>query len=651
MKAFVGHSFEEKDKQLVDKIIKFLESTGIKCQTGERAQNKSVAEKVKRMILEDEIFIGIFTRDKEIVSKKGKFKSLFPSNSKEKFYTTSNWVIQESGYAIGKDRELIFLVESGIYKFPELQGDLEILYFHRESLEETFLKLNEIVDFIKSKKIKGIPSETREGVEDLEKQESEKQKEKVKGEMKDKREETFDKLHNALFKEEDPSKAQEIYYKELRPSLQDNERPMWEAIVLRISHNLGDAGAFDKLIKCTEENSNNADVIWQLAIRYRDMREYQKAKDTFLTAKALYDINKEEDKVNIMGCYKQAGLCLAFDGKYDDAIQLLSEALYDDGLMKFKAKTLAGLAKIAKIKNDSESFFIYGEGSLNIDPSNTELRFDLAYRYSQGDHNKLSLLHYKKLTDTKKSPSGLNNLGVQYTTLKLPAKSIDSYFKAAGYNETLSMANIAQGYLNEGFIKDAEREIKRANELSKEGLDVHGSVGNAKNRVEKILGEEDGREKEILIDAERERDFRARYSESFYCKRNIVKEKIEGIWETPWGGANLVFDSKTPSFKIDEKKRVKLGALGSILRGHLSSGEERYKTEIIKIEGESTKMSGRYKVEIEDIFEYKHISPVKKKVYEADGLMIISEDFKTIYVMEKDKEEKLNIRRWKKKEV
>ncbi len=47
MKAFVGHSFDEKNSLIVNKIIKFLESTGIKCETGEKAQNKSIAEKVK----------------------------------------------------------------------------------------------------------------------------------------------------------------------------------------------------------------------------------------------------------------------------------------------------------------------------------------------------------------------------------------------------------------------------------------------------------------------------------------------------------------------------------------------------------------------------------------------------------------------------
>lgn len=80
MKAFVGHSFDEKNSLIVDKIIKFLESTGITCETGEKAQNKSIADKVKERILNNDVFVGIFTCDQEFVIKKGLFKE-------EKVYT------------------------------------------------------------------------------------------------------------------------------------------------------------------------------------------------------------------------------------------------------------------------------------------------------------------------------------------------------------------------------------------------------------------------------------------------------------------------------------------------------------------------------------------------------------------------------------
>jgi len=64
MKAFVGHSFVEEDSKLVDKIIKFLESAGLTYLNGEKAQNSSIAKKVKERIEDSDIFVGIFTCDK-----------------------------------------------------------------------------------------------------------------------------------------------------------------------------------------------------------------------------------------------------------------------------------------------------------------------------------------------------------------------------------------------------------------------------------------------------------------------------------------------------------------------------------------------------------------------------------------------------------
>jgi hypothetical protein len=60
-------------------------------------------------------------------------------------------------------------------------------------------------------------------------------------------------------------------------------------------------------------------------------------------------------------------------------------------------------------------------------------------------------------------------------------------------------------------------------------------------------------------------------------------------------------------------------------------------------------LSARYEVKVEDLIEYQTIAPERKTVYEASGYMVVNEDYKTIDVMEKAKDDKLNIRSWKKK--
>jgi len=40
-------------------------------------------------------------------------------------------------------------VEKGIVNFPELQGDMEVIYFDKNSIEEQYIKLNQMLDGIK----------------------------------------------------------------------------------------------------------------------------------------------------------------------------------------------------------------------------------------------------------------------------------------------------------------------------------------------------------------------------------------------------------------------------------------------------------------------------------------------------------------------
>jgi len=639
MKAFVGHSFDEKDNQVIDKTIKMLKSLEIECETGEKAQNKSIAEKVKDKISKNDIFVGIFTCDKKV--KDAKWFSKSP-----KYYTTSNWVIQESGYALGKDKEIIFLVEHGTYKFPELQGDLELIYFHRDSLEKDIsLKLNEMVSSIKSRKTKGISAGKFEIVENLEMEKTKKREEEVKTEIEDERQELFLKFLNTVFKEKDINKAKNIYYNELEKTLLDEEKPIWKARFFTYLYKIGDQDAHSELLKHIDVNKFNPKVVLELAFMYEDMKEYDKAKNEYLGVAKLYNIEKGNDKEDYVFCYKKASLCLARSGKYDEAINLLSNLLYNINLEKVKGKVLEGLAEIAKICEDFDKFFIYAEGALDNNPFNTDLRFSLAYQYSEKGHHKISLLHYKKLTDATTSSNGLNNLGVQYGTLELPAKSIKNYLVSAENKVTLALANLADRYLNEGFIKNAEEMIQRANNLAKEGIEVHLNVGEANNRLKKILENEDSKEKEILKEAEKEREFRIRYSESFYCFSYIVKEKFEGSWLTPWGEVDFSFDKITNSFRASKEITVEKSQLGSILEGKIIPEKGPPIIRKVSIKGNVEKMSGRYTINIREQTEKDYFP---SNIYNASGYMIINNDYMSLDVMEKTENDDIRFHKWTK---
>jgi tetratricopeptide (TPR) repeat protein len=625
MKIFIGHSFDDKDDTVIGKFLEFFKSRDdIEVITGERVQNKSIAGKVQDKIGESDVFAGIFTCDKKIDTAKGIF-------SREKAYTTSNWVIQESGFALGRDKPLILIVEEGIYKFPELQGDLELIYFTRNDLEQPFVKLNQVIDSTLGKAKTLVTGgvydrpESPEGKE--EKQEGKRETPTPIGE-----EDAFGKYWKAL-DTKDPATVRKAYETDLVPALSsEDDKLVWKGFTLRMAHSFGDSAAFGELVELAEKNKDKAEVVEQLAIRLKHMGEYGKAKDKYLEVKDIYDITNESAKVSIVNCYVEASQCIALQGEYDEAISLLSKRLREGEFSGQRAQILKGLADIAEDNMDMERFFIYAEGCLDMDPTYTDLRFNLAYRYSAAGQHRISLLHYKKLTDAVEEPMGLNNLGAQYEKVDLKGKSINSYCKAADRRVTLAMANLANRYLDQGFVEDASKMIKRANDLSKADVEVHGNVGYAKNRLDSISKEENDKERELLMDAENERRFRVRYAESYLTDKTIRPNHFGGTWETQCGDLEIFFSPDENTIRAEKQTEV-----------------SAIKTRLVSIEGAIKNLSGTYSIKIVDTTKWS-TGPTKDTFYTATGYMLLDRDDDTqIEVMEKSEKDKRSVLRWCKK--
>lgn len=624
MKIFVGYSFDDKDSTLTDKFLRFLTSReDIEVVTGERAQNESVAEKVRARISGSDVFVGIFTSDKKISTRKGIL-------TREKDYTTSHWVIQESGFALGRDKPIILIVERGIHRFPELQGDLELIYFNRNNLEQPFVKLNQLIDsMLVSKEV--TAGAVYERLQPPEGKEEEKEEEKEEAPTGEK--DAFRKYWEA-FDSKNPAMLREAYETHLVPALSSDEggKLVWKGVTLRIAHSLGDSDAFRELVQLAEMNKDKPKVVEQLAIKLKHMEEYEKARDKYLEVKDIYDITDVGDKTNIVDCYVEASKCVSLQGEYDEAVSSLSQLLLEDDFKDQRAQILRGLADISKDNKDMEKFFVYAEGCLAIDPSDTNLRFNLAYHYSQEGQDKISLLHYKKLTAAVEHPLGLNNMGVQYQKLDLKGKSINSYCQATDHKITLAMANLAQRYLEKGFTEDAGKMIKRANDLSKDGIEVHGNVGYAKNLLDSISKEEDEKEREWLVDAEKERGFRVRYTEAFLTDKTVQRDHFEGIWETHYGDLEISFDPDENTIRAEKGTEI-----------------STIKNRLVSIEGTIKNLSGAYTIKVADTTEWSS-GPTKDTVYTATGYMLMNrDDAAHIEIIEKSKKDKMSMLNWHKK--
>jgi hypothetical protein len=553
----------------------------------------------------------------------------------EKVYTTSNWVIQESGFALGSGRNVLFIVEKGINRFPELQGDLELVYFNRNSLEsDAFQRLSEMIQFIIGKSaakamgnVPNLPTQANEG-ETL--QNGSAAGNQTPGE--------FFEVFQALVVERDAKKARELYDGQIRPHLVD--RLTEAAIVLRILHRLGDEEAFKELVVLASKHADNPVVRIQLAHRYYDMMDYEKATAEYLATSMLYDLTTPKGRMDYVEARSLAAKSLALEGHYFNGQFHLTSLLLSEQFSDQKANILSRLAYLAKKNKKMNEFITFGEASLHGDSSNTSLRFDLAYHYSESEYKKLALLHYKKYSDTIEEAGGLNNLGVQYSVLGMQVKAVASYLSSARYKNTLAMANLAQKYLDVGFAERARDEINKANALAGEGIEVHGNIGVAKNRLDEVLLEEETKEREALERGKLESDFIVEY----YAKHDIRAgaNVIARRWVSPWGIVHLLIDESTGFIKAEESLEIP----ETLWNARVEAGygtTTKMKIRQISFAGFVEGSSILYNIKVVD----KRASLGDTTIHEAEGFMFITEDNMTMRAMEKRKEVEPEFVNWK----
>jgi hypothetical protein len=130
--AFVGHSFLPGDKRVASCITQVLSAIGISVVTGEAPKVDRISEKVKRLIDEQYLFVGVFTRRDKIARKRE--------------WTTTSWVVDEKAYAVGKSKRLILLKEEGVGSIGGIQGDYEFIEFNRDRLEELAVRLIQVFE-------------------------------------------------------------------------------------------------------------------------------------------------------------------------------------------------------------------------------------------------------------------------------------------------------------------------------------------------------------------------------------------------------------------------------------------------------------------------------------------------------------------------
>ena len=116
--GFIAHGFDDKGKVYAQQVAEFLRLLGLTTTTGEYFEPTSVSEKVKKRILEGDIFIAIVT----------------PQDDR-------TWIIQETTYADSLNKHPFVLVETTVDHKRGLRGDQEEIFFPENHVSETFIKI------------------------------------------------------------------------------------------------------------------------------------------------------------------------------------------------------------------------------------------------------------------------------------------------------------------------------------------------------------------------------------------------------------------------------------------------------------------------------------------------------------------------------
>lgn len=161
LRAFVGHSFTDDDAEVTRKFLKYLGQLAelyptFSWEHAEPAEPEVLAEKVKRLLVGKNLFIGICTKKERVISPSALSPTVFPGKRfkarEEDFYwKTSDWIIQEIGLAIGLGLHVMLLVEQGLRSPGGLQGNLEYISFDRSAPEKCFGKLVEMITALSPK--------------------------------------------------------------------------------------------------------------------------------------------------------------------------------------------------------------------------------------------------------------------------------------------------------------------------------------------------------------------------------------------------------------------------------------------------------------------------------------------------------------------
>lgn len=468
LNAFVGHSFNKEDDSVVKALLGLLDSVKnvmpeFNWDHAEAAEPKVLSVKVREKMKGKNLFIGICTGREQImqvVRRPRLFASWFIPETqlvveRASIETkASDWILQEIGFALGSNMDVIILLEEGVRQPGGLQGDLEYIPFARAEPEKCFEKLCSMLGSLSPK-----PKAAAEASE------------------KPATDETTDAPENDLFLQTylapDPSWTADTYVSRFRFSIAIDEAafqtkisdafrstPFYQEEGTRVAFEAAGISQraliykedwINPLHKLVAEYPTQAGPYLALGERFAAAGEHERAAENFELASQHSKPLQQQLRLLI-----EAAAQRAHAQQPDAAERLLENATeFLRGNPGHEADGLSRIATVWKELGKIELFLACAERCLELAPDRTEPRFALAFKYDELKMGAEALFHYRQYLLAKEDPTAWNNLGVAASALKLPVTAIDGYVRADKNGNTLATSNLAFCKLQAGFVDEA----------------------------------------------------------------------------------------------------------------------------------------------------------------------------------------------------
>ncbi len=629
LKAFVGRSFLPEDDSVWHEIRDILESfrpMGFQFEDAREAQPKPVSEKVREGIERNDTYIGILTRRGPIqpatpaMPIHRRLWAAVMGRTAVGRWSPPPWVVQESGYALGKGKQVLLLIEEGV-DFPSsnLAADREWIAFKRGSIPECAPGLVAMIAHLIAGALPPVPAGLQvappEAPAALEEEAVE-----VPGTP------SLEEII-AVLDEQQFQRADQLFRTFLDAHPESTLKRWFPYLYLRLKSIRGDSASLQKLKASTQEEPENVDAWMELGRYYASFKKHGAAAEILL--QGARTVPDRERPVLV----RQAAEYLAVEKEYDRALDTITELARTLTDSQQRKLSFVSLADIAKRREDKELEAAALERALDLDPGDLSVRFRLAFLYGETDKDRLAIYHYTLRLAQGSDAAALNNLGVAFAGLKLSGKEIDMYEQASG-ESGLARANLSHAYVDRGFLARAEG---LANEVvGGEGEESERDRAiSALNRITRMRSRENEIEEKIAADAREESAFRTRYAEAYVA---LPGRPITGVFETRHGRltfspeGNRLYGQGT----FEDEESSTLGGIFMGLTG-TAPAPSRVQTRSVKFEATIVGRAGRFTLKIERKQEGTILFALPERST-IGGLIILAEDGQSFDVLEEEKE-------------